>query len=45
MSSTISDSQALDAIAAILTGSIWSPDTLEEIAEVVRSTDRTIADP
>jgi hypothetical protein len=35
---------ALDRIAELMSGSDWSPDTLNEIAEIVRGTGRTIDD-
>jgi hypothetical protein len=34
--------QALDEIRDILSGRSWSPDTLEEIADVIRSTGRKV---
>ena len=40
----MTDTEAMDAIAAILSGTEWSADTLDEIADVVRSTDREVKD-
>jgi hypothetical protein len=42
---TGSDEQALDRIAAALDGREWDADTLDAVAEAIRSTGRTIADP
>lgn len=38
------DSQVLDAVAALLTAEDWSSDHLSVVADMVRSTGRTIAD-
>lgn len=38
------DSQALDAVAALLNAEQWSSDHLDAVAELVRSTGRTISD-
>lgn len=38
------DVAALDRIAAVMSGEEWSPDTLDAIAEAVRSTGRHIRD-
>lgn len=35
---------ALDRIAATLSGSVWSPDTVDAVADILRSTGRTVAD-
>ena len=39
------DSQALDAVAALLSADTWSSDHLDTVAEMVRATGRTVADP
>lgn len=39
------DTTALNAITNALSGTEWSADTLDAIADVVRATGRTIADP
>lgn len=38
------DSQALDAVAALLNAETWSSDHLNTVADMVRSTGRTITD-
>jgi hypothetical protein len=38
------DSNALDAIAALMSGTEWEASTLDDIAEIVRSTGRVIDD-
>lgn len=38
------DNEALDHIARLMSGSDWTPDTLDGIADAVRSTGRVIAD-
>ena len=38
------DSNALDIIARTLSGSEWTPDMFDAIADLVRATGRTIAD-
>jgi hypothetical protein len=40
----ISDERAMNAIAALMSGSEWSADTLDVIADMVRATGRTVAD-
>lgn len=40
----MNDTDALDAIARLLSGQEWSPDTLDGIADIVRATGRTVAD-
>ena len=40
----MTDTQAMDSIAALMSGNEWSPDTLERIADIVRATGREIAD-
>lgn len=35
---------ALDRIAATLSGSAWSADTVDAVADIIRSTGRTVAD-
>lgn len=40
----MTDTEALDLIAATLSGEPWSPDTLDAIAAAVRATGRTVAD-
>ena len=42
---TAADSAAMTAIAELMDGEQWSPDTLEVIAQVIRATGRTIAEP
>lgn len=37
--------RALDAVAALLSADTWSSDHLEAVAEMIRATGRTIADP
>jgi hypothetical protein len=39
------DTEAMNAIHALMDGTEWSADTLEEIADVVLATGRTITDP
>lgn len=41
----ITDSAALNIITDILSGTEWSPDTLERIAEIVKETGRVINEP
>jgi hypothetical protein len=36
------DKKALDEIAKLMSGNVWSPDTLDSIAEIVRGTGRTV---
>lgn len=38
------DTDALDTIAELMSGVEWDPDTLEAIADIVRSTGRVILD-
>jgi hypothetical protein len=38
------DAQALDAVAALLSAADWSSDHLNEVAEMIRATGRTIAE-
>ena len=38
------DSEALDAVAALLSAEQWSSDHIEAVADMVRATGRTIAD-
>lgn len=38
------DSEALDAVAALLSAEQWSSDHLSAVAEMIRATGRTIAD-
>lgn len=38
------DAQALDAVAALLNAETWSSDHLNTVADMVRSTGRTITD-
>lgn len=38
------DSEALDAVAALLNAEQWSSEHLEAVAEMIRATGRTIAD-
>lgn len=38
------DTQALDAVAELLSAADWSSDHIEAVAEMVRATGRTIAD-
>lgn len=38
------DSQALDAVVALLNAEQWSSDHLDAVADMVRATGRTIAD-
>jgi hypothetical protein len=40
----VTDIKAMDRIASLMSGSDWSPDTLERIADIVRETGRTIDD-
>lgn len=40
----VSDMRAMERIAALMSGKEWSPDTLDEIAEIVRATGREIAE-
>jgi hypothetical protein len=40
----VTDIKAMDRIASLMSGSGWSPDTLDKIAEIVRETGRTIDD-
>ena len=40
----IKDSNALDLIASMLSGSEWDPETMTEVAEIIRATGRTVAD-
>lgn len=39
---TLSDSAALDALAQLLSADEWSPDTLDQVADIVRDTGRTV---
>jgi hypothetical protein len=39
-----SDADALDLITYLMDGKQWSVDTLDQIAQVVRETERPIAD-
>ena len=39
------DTTALDAIAAIMSGTEWSADTLDAIAEVLKEAGRPLAGP
>lgn len=41
----LDDGAALDTIAFIMSGTEWSPDTLEAIAELVIASGRSIAEP
>ena len=41
----MTDKQAIEAIHAILDGTEWEPQTLDDIAEVVLATGREIRDP
>lgn len=40
----LSESEALDAVAALLNAEQWSSDHLDAVADMVRATGRTIAD-
>ena len=40
----LSDTAALDAVAALLSAEQWSADYLDAVADMVRSTGRTITD-
>jgi hypothetical protein len=40
----VDDSRAMDLIARLMSGNEWSPDTLDQIADIVRSTGREIAE-
>jgi len=44
VSETVSDAQALDAVAELLDSDEWSSDHLEAVAEIVRATGRIIGD-
>lgn len=39
------DSEALDEIQAAMTGQVWSPDTLDAVAEIVVRTGRGVGAP
>ena len=39
-----SDRQTLDAIARIMSGRQWTPETIEDVADLVRLTGREIRD-
>ncbi|TAN03085.1 MAG: hypothetical protein EPN36_13885 [Rhodanobacteraceae bacterium] len=39
-----SDESAMDEITKLMSGTDWSPDTLDEIAGIVRETGREITD-
>jgi hypothetical protein len=41
----MNDTEALDAIAAILSGETWDSSHIEAIADIVRDTGRDINDP
>lgn len=41
----LSDTEAMDAIHRVMSGVMWSPDTLDDICELVHATGRTIAPP
>lgn len=45
MTTRDADGESMDAIAEQLSGRTWSPDTLEAIAVLVRSTGREVAEP
>ena len=38
------DTAALNAITTLLSGSEWNPNTLNEVAEIIRETGRVIDD-
>ena len=38
----LEDKKALDEIANLMSANVWSPDTLDSIAEIVRGTGRTV---
>ena len=40
----LSDAEALDRIQHFLHGCVWSPELLDNIAEIVRATGREVAD-
>jgi hypothetical protein len=40
----ITDEQAMNTIQEIMDGEVWSPDTLNRIAEIVRLTGRPVMD-
>ena len=40
----LSDAEALDMIQHFLHGCVWSPEMLDDIAEIVRATGREVAD-
>ena len=40
----MTDQTALDKIAEILSGEDWAPETLNLVADVIRSTDREVND-
>ncbi len=42
---TITDSEAMTRIHRLMSGQMWSPDTLDDIAAVVSLTGRTIEEP
>ena len=42
---TLPDEPALDALARLMSGESWSPDTIANAAEIVRMTGREIRDP
>jgi len=44
MNQTSKDKLALDQVAQLMSGREWSADTLDEVADIVRATGRTIAD-
>lgn len=41
----MNDTQAMDTIARLLSFEEWSPDTLNQVADVVRMTCRKVLDP
>lgn len=42
---TLTDTEALDRIHALLDGQLWGPDTLDDIACVLTMTGRAVDDP
>lgn len=40
----VTDTHALDEIASAISGKEWSPDTIDTVADIVRSTGREVAD-
>lgn len=41
----MTDTEALDAIAVLMSGAQWTPDTLQTVADIVRLSGRLIEEP